>query len=138
MQTKRRTIMGVLIAAASLLISLLVFIGVYAMMHLAALRKQPAYATPEEGMRQLIPHWYAGVKKIEIEGQGKEFSDDLIYIVSRVWTDQRSDATRPNTPQYHNPGEFFLRVQNGWVHVPESKLPHLIALGKRLYKLTEH
>jgi hypothetical protein len=129
MNRKRRIILWVVIAGLCLAVAFFIFAGVYALLKINALRRQPAYATPEEGLRQLIPHWHPGVKKFEIEGKGEEFSPDLIYIASRIWIGGNAS--------HQSAGSFFLRTKRGWVFIPEDDFPWLIVLGKRVFALSD-
>jgi hypothetical protein len=129
MNRKRRIVLWVVIAGSCLAVGFFIFAGVYALMKLNSLRRQIAYGTPEEGLRQLIPQWYPGMKKVEIEGKGEEFSPDLIYIASRVWKD--------GNVNYQSAGSFFLRMKHGWVHIPEGDFPWLIVFGKHVFRLSD-
>jgi len=72
------------------------------------------------------------VDKIEIAHAGKKIFDDLWFVEARVWAAGRSDGKGFSSRSYDNPGWFFLRVENGWVFVPEGRFPVVITFGKRL------
>jgi len=114
--------------------------GVYAHSgaQLAALRGQTAYANPEQGMRALIAEHYTGIQKVEIVYAGQDLGllDDLWFVEAHVWADGRSDGKGFAGREYDNPGNFFLRLEDGWVMVPEGRFPEVIALGKRLFGLS--
>lgn len=103
---------------------------------LQALRDQTVYASPEEGTRRLIARYYSGVNKVEIVRADREIFDDLWFVEAHVWAASRSDGKGFLGRDYDNPGWFFLRVQSGWVFVPEGKFPEIVAFGKWLFGLS--
>ena len=107
----------------------------YSTRQLRALKGQAVYATPEDGMHELIANYYSSVDKIEIAHAGKKIFNDLWFVEAHVWAATRSDGKGFSGRDYDNPGWFFLRVQNGWVFVPEGKFPVIIAFGKWLSSL---
>ena len=109
---------------------------VYSAGQLRALKYQAVYANPEDGMRALIANNYSGVNKAEIVHAGRELFDDLWFVEAHVWTVSRSDRKEFSGRDYDNPGSYFLRVQNGWIFVPEGKSPEIIAFGKWLFGLS--
>jgi hypothetical protein len=127
-----------IIFAAIILIVAAFFIAtwVYSTKQLQALRGQEVYVTPEKGAQYLIVRYYSGVKKVEIVHAGREIFKDLWFVEVRVWAAKRSDGKGFSDRDYDNPGWFFLHVQNGWVFIPESKFPEIIAFGKWLYGLS--
>ena len=126
-----------IIFAAIILIVGAFFIAawVYSANQLQALRGQEVYVTPEKGAQDLIPRYYSGVNKVEILHAGREIFEELWFVEVRVWAAKRFDGKGFSDRDYDNPGWFFLHVQNGWVFVPESKFPEIIAFGKWLYGL---
>jgi hypothetical protein len=109
---------------------------VYSAGQLRALEGQMVYPTPEDGMRELIANYYSGVDKVKIVHAGKDIFNDLWFVEAHVWAASRSDGKGFSGRDYDNPGWFFLRVQNGWVFVPEGKFPEIIAFGKWLFGLS--
>lgn len=109
---------------------------VYSAGQLRALEGQVVYETPEDGMRELIASYYSGVDKVEIVHADKEIFDNLWFVEAHVWAASRSDGKGFSGQDYDNPGWFFLRVQNGWVFVPEGKFPEIIAFGKWFFGLS--
>jgi len=109
---------------------------VYSARQLRALKGQAVYTTPEDGMRKLIANSYSGVERVKIIHAGKEIFSDLWFVEAYVWATSRSDGKRFSSRDYDNPGWFFLHVHNGWVFVPESKFPVIIAFGKWLFGLS--
>ena len=108
---------------------------VYSAKQLQALNDQEVYVTPEKGAQELIVRYYSGVKKVEIVHAGQETFEELWFVEVRVWAAKRNYGKGFSGRDYDNPGWFFLHVQNGWVFVPESKFPEIIAFGKWLYGL---
>lgn len=130
--TRRRNFVLAIFAALMLAGTGLAAAGVYAASQLRTLGEQAVYASPEEGMRALVARHYSGVEKVEIVGAGKEIFDDLRFVVAHVWAAGRADGDGFSGRGYDNPGWFFLRVERGWVFVPEGNYPWVIALGKKL------
>ena len=108
----------------------------YSARQLQVLRGQTVYATPEKGTRELIARSYSGINKVEIVHAGQEIFDDLWFVEAHVWAASRSDGKGFSGQGYDNPGWFFLRVQNGWVFMPEGKFPEIIAFGKWFFGLS--
>jgi len=100
------------------------------------LQDQTVYASPEAGMRELVFSQYSGVDKVDIVHADKEIFDDLWFVEAHVWAASRSDRKRSVDRDYDNPGWFFLRIQDGWVFVPEAKHAHIIAFGQQLLGLS--
>lgn len=108
----------------------------YSVRQLQDLQDQTVYASPEAGMRELVVSHYSGVDKVDIAHADKEIFDDLWFVEAHVWAASRSDGKGFVDRDYDNPGWFFLRVQDGWVFVPEAKYPHIIAFGQQLFGLS--
>src|SRR4030066_1281885 len=103
---------------------------VYSIKQLQQLRGQEVFVTPEKGALELMPQYYSGVNKVEIVHAGREIFEELWFVEVRVWAAKRSDGKGFSDRDYDKPGWFFLHVQNGWIFVPESKFPEIIAFGK--------
>ncbi|MBC8447426.1 MAG: hypothetical protein H8D78_06725 [Chloroflexi bacterium] len=108
----------------------------YSAGQLRALKSQTVYTSPEEGMHELIASYYSGVDKVKIVHADKEIFDELWFVEAHVWATSRSDGKGFSGRDYDNPGWYFLRVQNGWVFVPEGKHPEIIAFGKQHFGLS--
>lgn len=133
---KRRRKLLLAIAAVILVASVvLTSTRVYSAGQLRAMKGQAVYATPQDGMHELIASAYSGVEKIEIVHAGKSVFDDLWFVEAHVWAASRSDG-KGLSRGYDNPGCFFLRVQNGWLFVPEGKFPEIVAFGQWLFGLS--
>jgi hypothetical protein len=100
----------------------------------AALRGQPAFATPEQGALQMAALHYSGLRHVQIAHAGYEpcFLSNLYFVQARVLAERRSDG-KALGPGGDNPGWFFLRGGEGWVFCPESSRPWLVALGQQLF-----
>jgi len=114
-------------------------IGIYSTVHLQIQKGDGIYRTPEEGMRTKIARSYTGIERIEIEYAGTNSFDgsfpDVWFVIAKVWAASRSDG-KALSKGYSNPGSFFLRVPEGWVHVPEGKFPEVIGLGSWIFGLS--
>ena len=89
------------------------------------------YETPEEGIRALCSeNPYAAVTEIEIDHAGIDRHDGsqphVWFVIAKVWTDIRPDGKTTAPKGYYLPGTFFVRTNEGWVHVPEGGFPHLL------------
>jgi len=130
---------GVLLSAVLFLLTvglILATVWAYSATQLRILKSHKAYASPEEGMRELINGWYFGVSKVEIVYAGKDLPllEDLHFVEAKVWADGRLSGGGMKQPD--RPGCFFLRVPKGWVFIPEGRFPLIIALGKWLFNLS--
>ena len=108
----------------------------YSAGQLRKLRGQAVYANPEDGMRVLIAKSYSGVNKVEIVHADRELFDDLWFVEAHVRAENRADGKGFSGRDYDNPGSFFLRVENGWLFVPEGRWPEIIAFGNWLFGLS--
>jgi len=115
---------------------ILTSIGVYSGRQLRILRGQAVYATPEDGMQELIANHYSGVERVDLVHASESIFADLWFVEAHVWATSRTDGKGFSSRGYDNPGWHFLRVQNGWVFVPESRFPEVVAFGKWLFGLS--
>jgi hypothetical protein len=115
---------------------ILTSIGVYSGRQLRILRGQAVYATPEDGMQELIANRYSGVERADLVHAGESIFADLWFVEAYVWATSRTDGKGFSSRGYDNPGWYFLRVQNGWIFVPESRFPEVVAFGKWLFGLS--
>ena len=133
----RRRKLWLSVAIVVLMVSfVLTSIGLFSAGQLRTLKRQAIYATPEDGMQELVASHYSGVKRVDIVHAGESIFTDLWFIEAHVWAAGRSDGKGFAHQGYDNPGWYFLRVQNGWVFVPENRLPEVIAFGKWLFGLS--
>ena len=110
---------------------------VYAAGQLTLAKAKGIYATPEQGMEQIIKGWGEyPVERVEIITA--RVADDgsrprIWYVRAWVYADQRPDG-KP-TPRGYSVWSHFLRVKDGWVHVPEGAFPNFIDWVMELYGL---
>lgn len=100
-------------------------------------KREGRYATPEDGMRALAHQSWSDVEQIEIVSAGPNAFDGsnphVWFVTAKVWAARRGDG-KPISPRgYGAAGSFFLRVQDGWVHVSEGSFPEVIGLLMRLF-----
>jgi hypothetical protein len=97
---------------------------------LALAKHEGIYASPEEGMRVLIAHTWRNVDRIEFEYAGPNERDGrdphVRFVVAKVYLQGQE--------RYQYPGSYFLRLEEGWVHVPEGRLPRLVGTWMRLLR----
>jgi hypothetical protein len=132
--------LGILLIGAVLLCLLLAFFAwLHAVGNLYIARRDGVYPNPEAGMRGLIAQGYSGIQKVEIDYAGTNSFDGsqphVWYVIAKVWADSRSDGSPLHKFGYDNPGSFFLRVRDGWVHVPEEAFPELVGLSMDIFGL---
>jgi hypothetical protein len=105
---------------------------------LAAARREGVYATPEDGMHVLVTKTWIGVDRVEIEYAGPNSFDgthpDVWFVTAKVWAARRGDLTPVGSRGYDSAGSFFLRVHDGWVHVPEGRFPDLVGTLMHLFR----
>lgn len=136
MRRNRRIALAGVIAVCSFVAGVFVFAGIYAAMQLPRLQSDAMYASPEEGMLGLIQDSYSGIKRVEIVSTDRLYRfDDLWFVIAHVWAEKRSDGRGFRNRDYDNPGCFFLKVDDGWVFVPEGKA-EIIALGRHVFRLS--
>jgi hypothetical protein len=103
---------------------------IYMTLTLEAARRGGVYATPEEGMRILTEKSWIDVRRLEIERVGpnsRDGSQPHVWLVTaKVWAASRGDGQPVSARGYDLAGSFFLHAQDGWVHVPEGRLPWLV------------
>ena len=127
---------ALLIAAAVLLaVGALPFVclggaWLYTMAQLEAAKRQGIYDTPEDGMRTLLKQGWPDAERIEIERAGTNSFDGshphVWYVIGRAWLPAKDG--REFRPQGYGGGSFFLRVDEGWVHIPEGFFPDVIGV----------
>jgi hypothetical protein len=132
MNRGQKTLLIVALGSLSIVWLILFLIGsawLHGAVVLALAKHEDIYASPEEGMRARIAQTWRNVERIEIEYAGpneRDGRDPHVWFVSarvRVQGQER----------YHYPGSYFLHVEEGWVHVPEGRLPWLAGTWMRLF-----
>ena len=114
---------GVLIALAFALGSMR-----YAAGKLDSLRSTRGHATAESAMQDLMIRT-EGPGRVDIVAAGND-GPGLRYVVARVWP-----TNAPATAAGHSReiGAYFLRMNHGWVHLPEDEVNgQVLAIGKAL------
>jgi hypothetical protein len=115
---------------------------VYASSQLTLAKEKGIYATAEEGMRSklLQQAWDLEPEpQVEIVGAGPNQHDGsqphVWFVMAQVRADHRPGGKSTAPRGYYSGGPFFLRVQEGWVHVPEGAFPEFIGWAMTLYGL---
>ena len=119
---------------------LLFFLGtwVYATSHLALAKNKGIYATPEEAVLALNSSGWGGAEVIRIENvhAGPNYHDGSSPHVwfggADVYLDRIPEGGRRD---HYSGGSYYLRVEEGWVHLPEGALPGYIGWVMTLYGL---
>jgi hypothetical protein len=104
---------------------------------LAAAERQGIYATAEDGMRARVMKSWMDVDKVEIQYAGPNAFDGsnphVWFVTAKVWAARRGNW-KPLSPKgYDLAGSFFVRVQDGWVHVSEGCFPELLGLYVQIF-----
>jgi hypothetical protein len=130
------------LAALTILLMIPLFFAgswVYATGQLTLAKAKGIYTTPEEGMKQILLKGAGDnpVERVEIRLAGVDNHDGsqphVWYVTAWVFADQRPDGK--TTPRGYGGGSYFLRVEEGWVHMPEGAFPNFIGWVMALYGL---
>jgi hypothetical protein len=119
---------------------LLFFLGtwVYATAHLTLAKNEGIYDTPEEAVLARNSSSWGGAEVIRIENvlARPNFHDGSLPHVwfggADVYLDRVPDGGRWD---HYAAGSYYLRVEEGWVHIPEGALPEYIGWVMALYGL---
>lgn len=138
MSDSKRTLIAAGVTTAFLLHLATLAVGLpwaYTLIQVEAAKARGIYATPEEGMEALLRRGRPDVERIEIESARPNWSDARLppvwYATGRAW------VSGPKArPQGYGGGSFFIRVHEGWVHVPEGCFPELIGLGMAVFGIS--
>lgn len=110
---------------------------VYTTLNLEIAKREGVYANPEAGMRVRVSESWVGIERVEITYAGPNSFDGsnphVWFVTAQVWAARRADWMPIHQRGYDSAGSFFLRVREGWVHVPEGRFPELVGLGMRLF-----
>jgi len=130
--------------ASRLLLALLLFATllvagpwVYAVSHLELAKRDGVYASPEEGVRARAAA-LEGVEGVEIRmvGAGPSARDGSLPHVWFARADVRFEPPRRDDRRpWESWGSYYLRVEDGWVHIGEGAFPRLIGRLMELYDL---
>lgn len=117
----------------------LFLLWMYTTIRVESAKAQGIYPSPKEGMLALIQHGYQGIQKVEIDHAGTNSfngsNPHIWFVTAKVWAVTRSDGTPLHAKGYDWPGSYFLRVENGWVHMPEGAFPEMIGFGMKIFKI---
>lgn len=117
----------------------LFLLWMYTTIRVESAKAQGIYPSPKEGMLALIHQRYQGIQKVEVDHEGTNYlngsNPHIWYVTAKAWADTRSDGTPLHADGYDWPGSYFLRVDNGWVDMPEGAFPEMIGLGMKIFKI---
>ena len=138
MSETTRKVLAVLAAIAVLVHLATLAVGLpwaYVFAQLEFAKAQAVYVSPEEGMEALLRRVWPDAERIIIERAGPNSGDGrsphVWYVVGRAWISGREDR-----PRGFGGGSFFLRVIEGWVHIPEGFFPELTGLLMQVYGIS--
>jgi len=117
------------VCCAAILAAMSAFLSMrYAAGKLGALRNEEVHPSAETAMLHLMNATYPGAR-VEIAGSGLD-GPGLRYVVARVWL---SKAGQGSTGDPIEQGSYFLRMENGWVHLAADEFSGpAVAVGKLL------
>jgi len=98
---------------------------------LESLRGKEGYASAEEAMRTLLLREHPG-GRVELVASGND-APGLRFVVARVWPAVSAGAASVPPGRPREVGWYFLRMDQGWVHLPDDELTGpVVAVGKVL------
>lgn len=111
----------------------------YAVVQIEHAKRDGVYATPEDGMRDLIENNYGNIERVEIDHAGTNSFDGrsphVWFVSARVYAAARGDGRKIDEGAYDYPGSYFLHTDEGWVHVPEGRLPVWVGRAMAWFEL---
>ncbi len=135
-----RTLVFASLMVVQLVLVLLATTWLYTTINLEIAKIEGVYATPEDGMRVRVMRSWIDVERVEIVYAGTNSFDgsnpDVWFVTARVWAARRGDGKAISGRGYDSAGSFFLRTQDGWVHVSEGKFPQFIGYGMRFFGIS--
>lgn len=128
------------VGLASLALVLLIVAGplVYAKSQLTLAKRGGIYATAEEAVLANIGESVGDAQVLKIEGLyvspswGDGHLPHVWFGGARVWLDRVPAGYRHNS---FSAGSYYIRVKEGWIHVPEGAFPGFIGRMMELYSL---
>jgi hypothetical protein len=134
MRSARQVILGLGACAVLLVVTSALVSMRYAAYKLDHLRGQQGCSSAEEAMRQmLLREMPRG--RVRIVGVGKD-GPGLRYVVAGAWPAATDPRSRTASGGYRETGRFFLRMEQGWVYLPEGDVTGpVVAVGKALIDL---
>jgi len=136
--TTRRDRVRLLLLASLLLIPLLVAgPWAYAVARLEMAKREGVYATPEEAVRaRAATVEGVEVERIQMMWDGPSDPDGTLPHVWFAGANVIYDRPHPYTGRrFNSMGSYYIRVEEGWVHVPEGAFPTLIGRLMTIYHL---
>lgn len=111
----------------------------YAITQIEQAKREGIYGSPEEGMRDLIARHYRDIERVVIDHAGTNRFDGRMphiwFVTARVYAAARGDGKVISPGQFDYPGSYFLRIDDGWVHVPEGAFPELVGRAMERFEL---
>ena len=113
----------------------LAFARYWTVSQLEGLNAEQRFTTPEEGASAVVRDMYLNIEMIEVVSAQRKYGfEDLELVIVHVWARALADGSSFGLEDYDNAGLFFLKLDRGWVHVPEGRA-QLIAMGKLFFRL---
>ena len=110
---------------------------VYAASQLASAKNEGIYPTPEEAVIGRNSQGWGGARVVRIENvragpNSRNAQPHVWFGEATVYLDR---APMGYDETSYSSGSFYLRVREGWVHVPEGAFPEFIGWVMELYNL---
>jgi hypothetical protein len=99
------------------------------------------FPDPETGMIEIINQDYIGIHKVEVVYAGPNNNNGskpfVWFVIARIWAESRRDGSPLGYGKWDHDegGSHFLQTKEGWVMVPEHKLPGFVAFWMEVYRL---
>ncbi len=143
-RTKRRQ-KSVWIAAGVLALMLFFLVAplVWTVGQLTLAKADGIYATPEEAMTTLLLNDSGDyeIEQIDILGSEPNFRDGRLphvwFVMVNIYAEYRSDGKSTAPRGYYSGGSFFIKVEDGLVHVPEGAYPGVMGRVMAWYGLED-
>ncbi|MCP4417091.1 MAG: hypothetical protein GY805_10740, partial [Chloroflexi bacterium] len=127
----------------AILLFLLVAPLVWTVGQLTLAKADGIYATPEEGMTSKLLKNSGGyeIERIDILSAGPNYPDGRLphvwYVMVNIYAEYRSDGKSTAPRGSWGGGSYFVKVADGWVHVPEGAFPVLMGRVMAWYGLED-
>jgi hypothetical protein len=101
------------------------------------------YATPEEAMTAKLLNNSGGyeIERIDILSAQPNYWDGRLphvwFVGANIYADYRPDGKSTAPKGYWGAGSYFIKVADGWVHVPEGAFPAGMGQVMAWYKLED-
>jgi hypothetical protein len=112
-------------------------IWAYAASQLVLAKNEGVYATPEEAVIKRNSQGWGGARVVRIENvwaepNSRNAQPHVWFGGANVYLDR---IPQGGNRDHYSSGSFYLRVREGWVHVPEGAFPEFVGWVMSLYNM---